>query len=263
MKLFLDYKLNDTGKGKFLKRLIPELDKLDVQVRFKPNGCDVALGVVKWNRLPDMPRVLRIDGIHLTKGKKQAWRNEQIRKSIKNSHAAIYQSQFAKKTVKKHLKVSLKREYVIYNGANPKDYEIEPLKLPLSYIYNRLMCARWANRKSKRLMEHLRIVDACPDLHFYLAGEHPPIVPQPNLVDLGRIPDEVLRKYMVSCAKLVYMAHPDWCPNTVVEARMAKMDIIYERGCGVEEVALAPMENLFIWNVAKQYKQVFDDLKKR
>jgi len=38
MKLFLDYKLNESGKGKFLHRLIPALEQLGVNTYYKEKG---------------------------------------------------------------------------------------------------------------------------------------------------------------------------------------------------------------------------------
>ena len=40
MNVFIDYKLNDSGKGKFLQRLIPFLDDIGVKCSFKLKGCE-------------------------------------------------------------------------------------------------------------------------------------------------------------------------------------------------------------------------------
>lgn len=262
MNVFLDYKPNETGKGKFLRRLIPALDKLGVSVRRKEKGCDVALGISWWlRRPPDMPRVLRVDGIHLTKGKKQAWRNERVHKAIKKSHGVIFQSQFARRTVKKRLGLKPKREYVIYNGADPADYKLAPMDLP--HEKNVLMAARWANRKSKRLDLHLEVVDGYsnrPEVHFYLAGEAPPIKPRSNLTVLGHLPDNELRKWQCSCRYFIYMVPTDWCPNVVIEALVAGMAINWHRGSVVDELMLKKREEFYIDNIARQYKEALEEV---
>lgn len=254
MKVYIDYKLNESGKSKFLQRLIPALAKIGVECSFKQKGCDVALGISKWRSMTTLKKVLRVDGIHLAKGKKEAWRNEQIRKSIKKSDTVIFQSEFAKKTIVKKLKVKPKC-YVIHNGANPDDYNIEKLKLP--HTRNILMCARWANRKTKRLKAHLDYLDTHEE-HFYLAGEHPPIRPRANLTDLGHLPDDELRKYQASCDQLLYLTKVEWCPNAVVEAIVAGLPVTHLAECeAVEELCNFPREHFFIDNIARKYKRVF------
>ena len=71
MKLFLQYKKNDTGKGKFTGRLVPELETLGGDVRYEGAGCDITLSYTKFReKSGGMPRVLRVDGVHLLENKK-------------------------------------------------------------------------------------------------------------------------------------------------------------------------------------------------
>lgn len=263
MKLFLDYELNESGKGKFLQRLIPALAMIGVETCYKEKGCDVALGLSKWRDKPDMPRVLRIDGVHLRDGKKERWRNKSIRKGIKQSHAVIFQSKFAQRIVKKHLKVKPKKEYVIYNGVNPKNYTTtSPV---VSYEENYLMSARWGTgkheRKSKRQKEHIRYAEEHPDIHFWLAGETDRKFPS-NVTKLGWLEDSELRRYQYLCSHFVYLVKTDWCPSGVVEAIMAGCKIIYNPKCeAVKELCNLDVKELYIDNIAQQYKKVFEDVK--
>jgi glycosyltransferase involved in cell wall biosynthesis len=255
MKVFVDYELNNSGKGKFLKRLIPALAKIGVKCYFKPQGCDVALGISKWRNLPRMPRVLRVDGIHLRKGKKETWRNEQIRKSIKGSDLVIFQSIYARDTVIKKLTVVPQKTEVIFNGANPEDYIVKP-----ALLYgkpNVLLVARWGEkreRKDKHLGWHLKIANEMPHTHFWLIGALPyKVEPRSNLTIVGELKEEELRKYLVAADALLYLAHPDWCPNTVIEALVAGLPVVGIKGSGVEEVLCAGKWGGF---VAKDLKQV-------
>lgn len=285
MKVFLDYKLDMSGKSKFLRRLIPALEKLGVYC-VRSQKADVALGISKWQTKTALPKVLRVDGIHLKKGPKFDWRNKQIRKSIKMSDIVIYQSQYSKYMTEKHLRVSTP-SYVIYNGASPEDYVglVRPEGFEKHKI-NILMCARWANRKSKRLGLHFEVAAAAQDMHFWLAGECD-AKSNKNVTVLGILPDEQLRRYQAHADALLYLAHPDWCPNTVVETAVSGTPIVCLKGSGVEELVQmargvscskdinaivealreralikypACAYSLYISAVAQKYKAVFEGL---
>lgn len=246
MNLYIDYKLNDSGKGKFLKRLIPELKNLGIKTKFYPTGCDVALGISKWRgKLPRMPRVLRLDGIHLT------GENEHIVASIKNSHALIYQSYFAKNFIKKRLKIHKKNEYVIYNGANPEDYE-KGLQRKSCF-----MAANWGHRHHKRLDLHLKYAAEHKDKQFYLAGKCP-AKDTSNLKVLGQLSESAMRDWLSACKTFVYLADLDWCPNVFIEAKVAgvKHMVINPECKAVEELTRVEAQELYISNIAKQYKKV-------
>jgi glycosyltransferase involved in cell wall biosynthesis len=254
MKVFIDYKLNESGKSKFLKRLIPALKKIGVECRFKQKGCDVALGISWWHTKTKLPKVLRVDGIYLNSGKKEKYRNGKVRTAIKKADHVIYQSKFAKKTVNKRLKVNPKCS-VIYNGADPEYYD-SAVCYDNPHETNYLMCARWGNRKHKRLKDHIRYAENHPDIHFYLAGETDRRTPE-NVTKLGWVRDIELRRYQKTCSHLVYLADTDWCPSGVIEAILAGCEVIYNPKCkAVKELCGLPVEKLYIDNVAKQYKKV-------
>lgn len=245
MKVFIDYRLNNTGKGLFLRRLIPSLQEIGVACRFRPKGCDVALGISKWLTNTNLPKVLRLDGIHLTGS------NEKIRKSMKQSNALVYQSRFAKSYIKSHMKVPKRLEFVIYNGADPRDY------LSSAARCGYLMAAHWGNRKHKCLRAHIEYAAAHPDDTFYLAGACR-VKPTANLHCLGDLAPQAMVDYQRRCKGLVYLADLDWCPNVVVESRVAGMEIVFNQRCSaVAELCGLDVEQLYIDSIAKQYRDVF------
>jgi len=257
MKLFLDYKLNESGKGKMLRRLIPELEKIGVTTHYKKKGCDVALGISKWQNKPNMPRVLRVDGVYLRGGKKERWRNKNIRKSIKQSHAVIFQSKFAQRTVKKRLKIQPLKECVIYNGANPAEYHRNVMGFDLFGV---IMFANWRDRKHKRLSRHVKWAKDHPDKKCYLIGECD-VKSTDNLEVVGQLPEKDLKEYLASVGSMVYLADLDWCPNSVVEARVAGLNVIYDPKCkAVKELCGLDIKELHIDNVALKYKKVFEEI---
>ncbi len=253
MKVFIDYKLNESGKSKFLKRLIPALKKIGVECRFKPKGCDVALGVSWWHTKTKLPKVLRVDGIYLNSGKKEKYRNGKVRTSIKKADHVIYQSKFAKKTVNKRLKVDPECS-VIYNGADPGEYYRNVIGHDLFGV---VMFANWRNRKHKRLSRHVKWAKDHPDKKCYLIGECD-VESKGNLEVVGQLPEKELKKYLAGVGTMVYLADLDWCPNAVVEARVAGLHVIYEPKCkAVKELCELDVKELYIHNIAKQYKKVF------
>ena len=124
------------------------------------------------------------------------------------------------------------------------------------------MSARWgvgkAERKSKRLKDHIRYAEEHPDIHFWLAGDTDRKVPD-NVTKLGWIDDSKLRRFQVICSHFVYLVPVDWAPNGVIEALMAGCKIIYNEKCeAVKELCGLGIEELHIDNIAKQYKKVFE-----
>ena len=269
-----------------LQRLIPALAKIGVETRFKENHCDVALGVSKWRTKPNMPRVLRVDGVHLRDGKKERWRNKNIRKSIKQSHAVIFQSKFAQKTVKKRLGVQPLKEYVIFNGANPADYEGAFMN-GINVISSAKWCHRNGWRKQKKLKTVIKVAKRMPHVKFFVAGKmYKPQKSADNLTFLGYLEEAELRKYLRSADVMFYPASMDWCANAVIEAICAGCPVVGTSEHGVTELIEAcggkvadttegmidaidrllknPMivnkNPVHIENVALKYKEVFESV---
>lgn len=308
MKVYVDFSLNGTGKSKFIERLIPALEKIDVICSFNPKGCDVGLGVAWQNsRSKGMPYVLRMDGVSFEKGKKYVEHvYPKIKDSIKNANSIIWQSAFCKRILGELFGVKeSKKQYIIFNGANPEAYK----KIPtISCVYPRriIMSAHWykkgKERTSKRLREMLEIVEEhCSnrsDTCAWVAGETNLKSPSDKVFMLGHLPEGLLRSYLASSTIMLYLAQYDWCPNAVVESLVAGTPVICSNNSGVaeivgedggvalpidEELNLADLYHppakmpksyvletldimgsyrvfkpeLFIDNIAQQYKQVF------
>lgn len=295
LTVYLQYELNESGKGKFLRRLIPALADIGVGVQFAPKGADVCLGISKWrDKLPNMPRILRIDGIYFRKGPKAKWRNDEIRKSMKKAHAVIFQSKWYAGQVCEKLNIRPKKQFVIHNGA-PKygDDGTDFFHQMTNREHNVLFCANWGGkkeRKDKHLKWHLdvaRQLEPRDDIAFWLVGETPYKVRETkNLGVLGPIHGEDLLKVYASSDLMVYLSTPDCCPNTVVECLCCGTAVLCLAGCGVEELVepdggwaqpdlrLVPQStcalvesgytarrpDLYIENVAKRYKEAFIDV---
>lgn len=234
MKVFLDYKLNDTGKGKFLKRLI---DASDMKFSDKPKGCDVALGVSHWRTKTNLPKVLRLDGIRIGKEKKDFWYNKKLKKSIKESDQIIYQSEFAQNYITSRLKV--KKGVVIHNGVSPKEFKVYKRKNYLSII----LVGNWGYkkpRKHKRLKEMLNFLEwfLVKHKHYnvWVIGETKLQPRNSSIAMLGEI-KENLNSYLSSAGVMLNLTTLDWCPNATVEALVAHVPVVCYEGTGVSELA--------------------------
>jgi glycosyltransferase involved in cell wall biosynthesis len=245
MRLFINYKLNQTGKGKFLQRLIPALESISVECRFKEKGCDICLHIAweKYDRKFKIPQIVRIDGLSFDKGDQSiSLSRKLISTAIAESKGVIWQSQFSKYILSPMLKYdSGKKETIIFNGANPHDYDIEPVKS--GFNFNVIMSGHWykgRDRGNKRLRDMLEIAEiytySVKNACFWVAGETQLKSNNPQIKFLGHISEKLLRHYLKMADCMLYLAYYDWCPNSVVESLVAGTPVICSNGTGVEEL---------------------------
>lgn len=164
MRVTIQYEKNSTGKSKFIQRLIPALE--DIGVKIVNKKPDVTLGLSYWKKKPEGKKVIRIDGIHIEKDSKYDWRRKMIRQAIKGSDGVIYQSDFAYNMVRKILDVKGKKEFVIFNGANSKDYMVKPIQS--EYLKNVIISGRYVSTKvrlHKRMKETIQIAESYTKKH--------------------------------------------------------------------------------------------------
>lgn len=243
MRLYIQYSLNESGKGKFLRRLIPELEKLGVHCQFEERGCDIAL-LIRLFRAPisrKVPKVIRMDGISLLDTPRERRKaTHRILASIKQCDAVIYQSRFAQRMLRGLLGFVHASEYLIANGANPTDYSVRPVTSP--YAKNVVMCAKWFSnieRKHKRLKEMVEIAYNYnrQDTGFWVLGRTAGLNPShPRVRFVGHLNDRDLARYLKLADVMLHLAWYDWCPNSVVEALVAGVPVICANQGGTSEL---------------------------
>ena len=247
MKYFIDHGLDKSGKGKFLTRLVPALEKLGVVLTgFKE--ADIVLGVNKFRYKVskdkkrkikyDKKKVLRLDGLHFANTKRDKWANSVIRQDTERADALIFQSAFSRMMWKGIMKVKGRKEYKVFNGANPADY-VDTIDSP--HRYNVIMCADWrkgAEREYKRLKDSLIIANmaATEDIGFWIAGADDK-VENPNVHCLGYVEESDLRKYLKMADAILCISHHSWCDNAFVEAICAGCFPIVGNQGGNTEIA--------------------------
>lgn len=251
MKVFLQYQPNETGKGKFLSRLIPELAALGVECQYERKGADVTLSLTRFRKdSGDMPKVLRVDGIHLVRSKEALWRNKLVSESVKMADVVIWQSEFCRRVGGGILKQHPRRNYVIHNAAPQPDvyFQLEGYTcLHGSAQKVVALAAKWdyadgKPRAHKRLHAQAEFADWYakfnPGVEFRIYGktrDRPCEGPQVRY--LGHLADEELQKHLCAADMFLYLPYYDWMPNSVVEAMACGLPVIASNNGGHAEVA--------------------------
>lgn len=251
MRVFLQYRPNETGKGKFLGRLIPELAALGVECRYDRHGCDVTMSLTRY-RLDSgkLPRVLRVDGIHLVDSREARWRNRVVKESVERSDVVVWQSDFCKRIGIGVLGRQPRRDYVIRNAAPAvlSEYQAQCYALyhgPAQKVV--ALCAKWdyADRKPRRQKRlHAQAEFAAwyagfnPGVEFRIYGktrERP--FESDRVRYYGHLPEEKLKDHLCAADVFLYLPYYDWMPNSVVEAIAAGLPVIASNNGGQAEVA--------------------------
>lgn len=248
MRVFWQYPYNQTGKGKFTKRLVPELEKLGVKVDFKNyKKCDLTISYTRFREESGkLPKVLRVDGLHMLRNKSWKGRDKLIGKDANRADGVIWQSEFCQKVLSKILKIKPKREAVIFNGDDPAYYnDVAPFVSP--YPRNVIMMAKWYNKRGqprvqKRYKEHCKIArdytamdkDCC----FWIVGNCEDKHYESDRVRyIGWKTKKELAAYLVMADVYLYIPWYDWCPNSAVEAMCAGNYLICSNNGGHAEMA--------------------------
>ena len=230
MKLYIQYKFKDCGKSKFLQRLIPELEKLGVQCSFESKKPDVALILTRFrDDIPKCPKVIRIDGIPILSHQRDKWVvKKKIGAHVNKCQAIIYQSHFAQTMVNAIMKPKVKKQYVVWNGASPEEFDVEPNKS--DYEKNIIICSKWysgEHRPWKRLREMWEVAvhyvnSRSPNTCFWIIGEIGGLEkdwPTHDRIKFtGYLPNNELKHYLKMGDIMLHLSWFSWCDNALIEA---------------------------------------------
>jgi len=297
LNIFVQRVPDETGKGKFIRRLTTASVPLGVNYTTNPKGC-VALLDVGWWHGPkkDIPRVIRMDGA-------EDYNQALMKNAVDTADAVIWQNNYCREYLGRTYNIKgKKKEFVICNGANPDDYK-DTLKLFPGF--NVIISGKWskvvkdeggkivyAERENKRLGLMLdvasRVVTKNDDICFWVAGHttlKPPV--HERIKILGNVPDDLLSRYIAGSDVMLNLGKKDWCPNSVVECLVAEKPVIYsEDGGGIVELVgdcgfavkdfgedlIAELirkkeeiyrPDLHIEFIASEYKKVFEEISKK
>lgn len=236
MKVFVEHSMNQSGKGKFLNRLMYKMEDLGVSFSNTDKRADLCLCLTRFRSDFKGLRVLRVDGVLFSDDKRSTWNNGRVNKCINKADAVIWQSSFCHKMGHGILKVRAKREFVIPNG----DYED---KVDLTFPgKNRVIAsANWGERTHKRLNEMNEImheyINRNPDTEFHVMGESKILkTAYSNIKYYGKVNEPFLKQKIRECNIMLNLAWFDWAPNSVVECLVAGLPVVYCQGTGMQDL---------------------------
>jgi len=217
-----------TGKGKFIRRLIPELAKLGIMVSRDPEEeCDIQLGVGKFVfDTSCKKKILRLGPVHFFK--KDYKKLNRIKKdAYKKADGIIYQSKFCQDLAHAFLGKQRCPEAIIYNGASPSFYEVS--RRPKEFRHN-FMCSTREWTDQKRLKDIVgafwdaKIRNSCLYVCGYADKGKMTITDNTRkcaVTYTGLLGDKALAHYYKMVDLFINITYLDACPNAVVEALVA------------------------------------------
>ena len=236
-----------TGKGKFACRLQKALQKRDINVTMNPKlweEFDIVVGFGKFLGKYDVKKkILRLGDVHKYRKDYKKLNARKI-KALKKADGVIYQSRYSQKLCQAFLGVPKCPTTVIYNGADPEEFHVEPMKSV--YKYNFLASARkWDNNKRlstiKRAFWKAEIKDSC----LWICGD----TGQKNgagvdatlnreMKFLGLVDESTLASLYRLCNAMIDITYLSAMPNSCVEALVAGCPIICTNQGGIKEVIM-------------------------
>lgn len=229
-----------TGKGKFIRRLIPALRECGARVVSPTEKADIDLQIGKYVWEPNARKsVIRLGAAHIDKNSDYKALNARKSKALKKADGIVYQSDFSKKMCEKFIG---KHDFntVILNGA-PKA-KAEPLRT--HYKYNFCAVARtWTPQKRLRDLIRAYFEADIDDSCLWIAGETDHVVKgspkrrnDTNVIFMGGISNSKLLSLYETCDTFIHLTMYDACPNAVAEAVQAGCNIITHDQCGAQEL---------------------------
>lgn len=234
-----------TGKGLFARRLQKALQKRDIEITMNPKQWeefDIVVGFGKFlERHNAKKKILRLGDAHKNRKDYKKLNARKI-KALKKADGVIYQSQYSQKLCQAFLGVPKCPTTVIYNGASPEEFHVEPMKSV--YKYNFLASARkWDNNKRlstiKRAFWKAEIKHSC----LWICGD----TGQKNGAEvdatlnremkfLGLVDSSTLASLYKLCNALIDITYLSACPNSCVEALVAGCNVISTNQGGIAEL---------------------------
>jgi glycosyltransferase involved in cell wall biosynthesis len=230
-----------TGKGKFAGRLVRAWREMGIEVTEDSKvKADIALHIGRMNYESwAKRRVLRVGPACIDTN--MNWRkiNHEKAKSVKKADAIVYQSRYSKKIYHKLVYKPDKPETIIFNGADPREFDVEPFGR--KYEYNFLASTRvWL--KQKRLKQIIKAFTEAKidDSGLIVCGDAQGLEKKykrlSNVCFKGLCDSVTLARLYKTCDAMIHLTYVDACPNSVVEAQVAGLPVICTTQGGTKEI---------------------------
>lgn len=232
-----------TGKGFFTNRLYKAMKEMGVDVTNDKNAkVDICLHIGRVHfKAKAKKNILRCGPACIDKNDNYKKRNKAKWDSVKKVDGIVYQSEYSKKIYHKLVGKRKIPETVIFNGADPKEFDVE--QWPSDYKYNFLASTRkWIPQKrlkdTIRMFERAEIEDSCLWICGNTLGWKYKGCPD-NVKFLGPTKQKDLARLYKLCDGLLHFVWVDACPNTVVESLVAGCPVLCTNAGGTCELIWA------------------------
>jgi glycosyltransferase involved in cell wall biosynthesis len=230
-----------TGKGKFAARLVNSWREMGIKITEDPKEkADIALHIGRMNyESKARKHVLRVGPACINNNMNWKKINHEKAQSVKKADAVIYQSRYSKKIYHNLVCKSNKPETVIFNGADPRDYDVEPFD---SHFKNNFLASTRVWLKQKRLKTIIQsfLEIESDENRLIVCGDTQGIDKKynghNNILFTGPVSDEVLSGFYKACNVMIHITWIDACPNSVVEALVAGLPVICTDQGGTHEL---------------------------
>ena len=234
-----------TGKGRFMRVLTPELNKLGVTVTDSlEENVDIDLQIGRWHYKPVNCKktILRIGPVHVDTRKNHKWLNDRKKRAYQKADGVIYQSKFGRKMVNAFIGKPGGKTTIINNGAVVKD--ITPDRAEDYYKYN-FICSAYDWLKQKRLVGIIRSYwkSDIKNSILWVAGNTGQRFCGTRDVDnrmevrkVGLLNRDELHQLYRKCDAMIHMVWLDCMPNAVCEAIANGCRVICNNVGGTKEV---------------------------
>jgi glycosyltransferase involved in cell wall biosynthesis len=223
----------NSGKHKFFIRLAREMESRGIKIDNKKPDVYVFL---PSDRMCSKAKVniVRLDGLIMNKRWNYKAKNRVIRRSIVSSKGIIYQGEFCHKAYRNFLQVEKTPYTIIPNGVSPNEF------LPRDVKDYFLANCKW--RPHKRLKEivksYLRSLKMGVTADLLITGEPDFEYEHPKVKYLGWVGRDKLKKLLAGAIASLHLSWLDWCPNSMVEAIVARCPVIYTISGGHPELGI-------------------------
>jgi len=230
-----------TGKSKFVCRLIPALREQGIEVTEKDEPCDISLHIGRVRHKSKAKKnILRLGPAHISTHENYKKLNKEKAKSLKGIDGVVYQSRFSRKVCRKFIGKPKCPDAVIFNGADPKEFDVEPAES--EFKRNFLASTRkWLPQKRLKEIEKAFMLANISDSCLFVCGDtmgHDSPTPFDGdtvIRHLGIKDSHALARLYKLCDAMIHMVYIDACPNSVVEAMVAGCPVICGDQGGIME----------------------------
>ena len=226
-----DKKDADSGKHKFFIRLAKEMKNMGITINNKNPDINLYIAGVKPNSNARI-NILRLDGLIMNTRWDYKSKNKKILKSIEKSDAIVYQGKFCKEAYNRFLKIKKTFSVIIPNGVSPSDFF---KRSPKDFF---IANSKW--RPHKRLKETIKAYCLALDMglksDLIVTGKPDYKYKHPKIKYMGWQDSNTLKKMLSEAIASLHLTWLDWCPNSMVEAIVAKCPLIYTKSGGQTEL---------------------------